>query len=129
MSKLRPKQIEGFEITNVTAFNDGTQIIANETTFPSTAAVQNEFIPERALIVDRFTGLSVNSSSSAWNITLNKNVQEDNVDLVTVFVNGIKLMDNSVVSVSGSVVTMSQLMYDIESEDIVEVHYVESHTV
>jgi len=129
MSKLRPKQIEGFEITNVTAFNDGSQIIANETTFPSTAAVQNEFIPERALIVEQFTGLAINSSSTAWNITLNKTVQEDNVDMVTVFINGVKLMDNFTASVSGSVVTMAQLDYDIDAYDIIEVHYVESHIV
>ena len=129
MAKLKPKQIAGFEVTNVDAFNDGTQIVANEETFASTAAIQNEFIPEQSLIIEQFTGFTFASSTQQWNITLSNPVQQDNVDMVTVFINGVKLMDNFTVSVSGTVVTMATLSYDIEANDIIEVHYVESHTV
>lgn len=129
MARLKPKQIEGFEVTNTTAFSNAGSIVANESTFPSTAAVQNEFIPEHSLIVEQFTGLSFASSTSQWAITLSNTVQNDDVDMVTVFVNGVKLMDNYTVSVSGATVQMAVLAYDIESNDIVEVHYVESHSV
>lgn len=129
MAQLKPKQIAGFEVTNTAAFNDGSQIVANEQTFASTAAIQNEFIPEQSLIIEQFTGLTFASSTQQWNITLNNTVQQDNVDMVTVFVNGVKLMDNHTVSVSGTVVTMAQLLYDIEGDDIIEVHYVESHSI
>lgn len=129
MAKLKPKQIAGFEVTNTSAFNDGTQIVANETSFASTAAIQNEFIPEQSLIIEQFSGLSFESSTQSWSITLTKTVQDDNVDLVTVFINGVKLMDDYTVGVSGNLVSMATLAYDIESNDIIEVHYVESHTV
>jgi len=129
MAKLKPKQIEGFEVTNTSAFNDGSQIVASESTFPSTAAVQNEFIPEKSLIIQQFTGLTANSSAQPWSITLTSSVQGDDSSLVTVFVNGVKLMDNATLGASANVITMGTLLYDIEANDIIEVHYVESHAV
>jgi hypothetical protein len=129
MAKLRPKQIEGFEVTNIDAFNDGTQIVASETTFPSTAAVQNEFIPEQSLLIEKFTGLVVNSLTQPWSLTLSKAVQNDDTSLVTVFVNGVKLMDDVTLGASANLVTMSTLDYNIEASDIIEVHYVESHSI
>lgn len=129
MAQLRPKQIKGFEVTNTSAFNDGTQIVANEQTFASTAAIQNEFIPEQSLIIEQFTGVSFPSSTQGWNITLMNPVQNNSADMVTVFVNGVKLMDNATEAVTGNVVKMAQLSYDIDSIDIIEVHYVETHSV
>lgn len=129
MAKLKPKQIEGFEATRTSAFNDGSQIVASEATFPSTAAVQNEFIPEQSLIIQQFTGLTANSLTQPWSITLASSVQNDDSSFVTVFVNGVKLMDNATLGASANVITMGTLLYDIESNDIIEVHYVESHSV
>ena len=129
MSQLKPKQIEGFRPQREVAFKFGGVENASVTTFASTAAIANAFIPEQSLIVEQFTGLTVSSSTSAWNITLSNNVHEDNVDLVTVFVNGVKLMDTFTLSATGNNVTMSTLAYDIAADDVIEVHYVEDHAV
>lgn len=120
MSRIRSKQVIDFNSSI-----DWTAVTSNE--IPNSRDIQNSFIPEDSMIVEDFTGSTVNSSAGQWQLTLLYSVQSDNPDFVNIYVNGVKT--NGIVSVSGDVITVEQYPYDIESDDNFEVHYIKTHTV
>lgn len=122
MASLKSKQISDFN-------SSVTWSSATSTEIPNSKDIQNAFIPESSLMVDEFTGISIASSTTSWDITLTSNVQSNSVEFVTVYINGMKLKTVQVFSVSNNVVTMSALPYDIDVDDVIEVHYVETHTI
>lgn len=122
MASLKSKQISDFNPSV-------TWSSATNKEIPNTKDIQNAFIPKDALVVDEFTGVSIASSSSNWDITLTGDVQSNDPNYVTVYINGMKLKTVQVSAVSGNVVTMLALPYDIAPDDVIEVHFVEYHTV
>jgi hypothetical protein len=122
MASLKSKQIADFN--PAVSWNSAT-----ESEIPNSKDIQNAFIPEASLRIDEFTGVSINASAGNWDITLSSNVQANSIEFVTVYVNGMKLKVVQVSSVLNNVVTMFALPYDIVSDDVIEVHYVETHTV
>lgn len=122
MASLKSKQIADFN-------SSVTWSSATSTEIPNSKDIQNAFIPKDSLVIDEFTGVSIPSSSSNWDITLTANVQSNDPSYVTVYVNGIKLKTVQIASVLNNVVTMLALPYDIVSDDTIEVHFVETHMV
>ena len=120
MSKLRSKQIGDFN-SNVV----WTAATSNE--IPNSKDIQNTFVPEDAMVVEEFTGNVIESTTPNWQLTISNQVQNNDLDLVTVYVNGLKT--NKVNNVAGFTVTLDAYKYNIEADDVVEVHYIKSHNV
>jgi hypothetical protein len=64
-----------------------------------------------------------NSSSGTWSVSLSYNVVNDDIDLASVYVNGVKT--NGILSISGtpSVLVIDQYAYDIDASDILRIKY------
>jgi hypothetical protein len=120
MAKLKSKQISDFNPNVVWSAATATEI-------PNSKDIQNNFLPEAAMVIEDFSGNSITSSTGSWQLVLSSNVQNNDLDLVTIFVNGVKT--NGVISVNGTIVTIHQYAYDIEADDILEVHYIKEHTI
>lgn len=124
MARLKSKQINGFVDSQAADF---TRSGASDVEFPSELAIRNNFVLASDQREEEQTGRPLTSSSptaSARQITLQNNVRTitGNVNEdVEVFVNGLKI---SVDSFSGTTVTLSQLAYDIDRDDVITIKYV-----
>jgi hypothetical protein len=116
MAQLRSKQIFDFNS------NINWSTVTN-TDIPNSFDIKDQFIGKDQMVVDQFND-SYNSSGGTWSLVLSENVLNNDPDLVTVYVNGLKT--NGVLSISGtpSTLTINQYFYDIDPNDILNVHYV-----
>jgi hypothetical protein len=119
MSQLRSKQISDFSQT----VNWNNALL---TEIPSAASIKDQFIAQDQLAVDSFTG-SYPSSGGTWSLTLSDDVLNDDPELVTIYVNGVKT--NGVSSVTGNVIIIDQYGYDVDFNDgdTLKVHYVKEY--
>jgi hypothetical protein len=119
MSQLRSKQISDFS----KSVNWNSALL---TEIPSAASIKDQFVAKEQLAVDSFTG-SYSSSGGTWSIVLSDNVLDNDPELVTIYVNGVKT--NGVISVSNNIIIIDQYGYDINplDGDILKVHYVKSY--
>jgi hypothetical protein len=120
MSLVRSKQISDFNSNVVWS-------AANSNEIPNTKDIQNNFVPESAMVIEDFSGSSIVSSTGPWQLVLTSNVQNNDLDLVTIYVNGVKT--NGVTSINGNIITIEQYPYDIETDDVLEIHYIKEHNV
>ena len=129
MARLKSKQIKEFQSTQTTAFRNaqGT-LLGNTKDIPSTAAVQNEFVPEDSLVIETFINQTKSSSTGGWSLTISNRVQNDDPNLVSLFINGLKIK-NAVRTISGTTLNFNQIDYDLDAIDEIEVHYIRTHTV
>jgi len=124
MAKLKPKQINGFVDTTTADFSRSG---ASDVEFPSELAITQNFVRTSDFREEAISNRPTNAASptpanrqitvSSTIRTITGNVNED----VEVFVNGLKI---SVDSFSSSTITLSQLAYDVDSNDDVTVKYV-----
>ena len=124
MAKLKPKQINGFVDTSTADFSRSG---ASDVEFPSEKAITQNFVRISDFREEATNSRPTNAASptpsnrqitvSSTIRTITGNVNED----VEVFVNGLKV---SVDSFSSATVTLSQLAYDVDSNDDVVVKYV-----
>lgn len=122
MAQLKSKQIK--------EFNDSvTWTAANSEEIPNSKDIQNNFVPESAMIIEEFTSQSISSATASWQLTLSNNVMSNDVSFVSLWINGYKALASLTTSVSGAVVTFGALGYDIDSIDTLEVHYIKNHAV
>lgn len=117
MSKIRSKQISDFSESVTWANASSTQI-------PSAESIKNQFIAQDQLAVDVFVD-NYSSGGGTWSVTLSEDVLNDDPELVTIYVNGVKT--NGVQSVTGSVLIIGQYGYDIDINDSLKIHYVKSY--
>lgn len=122
MSNLKSKQIGDFN-------NNVTWTSASNTEIPNSKDIQNQFVPEDAMILEEFTNQTISATSSQWTLTVTHNIQSNSASLVTLFVNGFKMRSSLTSSVSNKVITFDALGYDIDTIDVIEVHYIKNHTV
>jgi len=120
MSQVRSKQISDFNSNVVWSAAHSNEI-------PNSKDIQNNFVPESAMVIEDFSGSAIVSSTGPWQLVLSSNVQNNDLDLITVYVNGVKT--NGVSSVTGNIVTIDQYAYDIEVDDALEIHYIKEHNV
>ena len=126
MSRLRSKQIEDFN-SSVT-WSSATNI-----EIPNTKDIQNNFIPEDNLIIEKFINQTIASDSGNWTVITTKDVHGLAATNITLFINGLKI-DDAAVSVADngsntSQITFKQIAYDIDTADIFEVHYIKDHQI
>lgn len=122
MANLKSKQIGDFN-------NNVTWTSASNTEIPNSKDIQNQFVPEDAMILEEFTNQTISATSSQWTLTVTHNIQSNSASLVTLFVNGFKMRSSLTSSVSNKVITFDALGYDIDTIDVIEVHYIKNHTV
>lgn len=122
MATLKSKQIHDFN-------NSVTWTSASDSEIPNSKDIQNQFVPEDSMILEEFTNQTKASTSAQWTLTVTHNIQSNSASLVTLFVNGFKMRSSLISSVSNNVITFDALGYDIDSIDILEVHYIKNHTV
>ena len=124
MARVKSKQIDGFVNASDADF---TRTGASDIEFPSELAIRNNFVLASDQREEEITGRPLGTSSpttAARQISLQNNVRSitGNVNEdVEVFVNGLKI---SVDSFSGTTVTLSQLAYDVDRDDVITVKYV-----
>lgn len=123
MGRLKSKQIQDFN-DNISGLS-GWQAATNDE-IPNSRDIADHFVPEYAMTVDRFTGLNI-TSTSAWSITTSVAVSGNHTALCAIYVNGLKIDENAITSISGTTVNVSAIGYDIDTVDVVEVHYVQDH--
>ena len=119
MAQLKSKQISDFN-SNI----DWALVSSSE--IPNSKDVNNTFVPEASLLVEKFLNQTI-TSSAAWSLALSYDVEDNNAGLVTLYINGVKY--GIVSSVSANTVYFDALEFDIDGLDIVEVHYVKKHSV
>lgn len=117
MSQLRSKQIADFNQIVDWSNTSSTQI-------PSVQSIKDQFIAQEQLAVDDLTG-NYSSGGGTWSLTLSDNVLNNDPELVTIYVNGVKT--NGVQSVNGGVIVIEQYGYDIDTNDSLKVHYVKNY--
>lgn len=122
MATLKSKQIHDFN-------NSVTWTSASDSEIPNSKDIQNQFVPEDSMILEEFTNQTKSSTSAQWTLTVTHNIQSNSASLVTLFVNGFKMRSSLISSVSNKVITFDALGYDIDSIDVLEVHYIKNHTV
>lgn len=122
MATLKSKQIHDFN-------NSVTWTSASDSEIPNSKDIQNQFVPEDSMILEEFTNQTKASASAQWTLTVTHNIQSNSASLVTLFVNGFKMRSSLISSVSNKVITFDALGYDIDSIDVLEVHYIKNHTV
>ena len=120
MAFLKSKQIGDFS-SNVTWTS------ASSSEIPNSRDIMNYFLPEDSMISETFVNQTISSSSGSWSLTLTYEVEDNNSELVVLYINGLK--SNSVSLVSNNQITFDALSYDIETSDELEVNYIKSHTV
>lgn len=120
MSSIRSKQINDFN-SSVT----WDQTTSSE--IPNGRDILNYFLPESSMIFETFLNQTISSSTGAWSLTLSYNVEDNNIALIVLYVNGVKY--NVAQSISGTQVTFDTLPYDIEVNDELEVHYIKQHSI
>lgn len=123
MARLKSKQISDFDnsLTTLTDWQNTTNA-----TIPNARDIADHFVPEYAMTVDRFTGLTI-TSTSAFTLTTSVAVSGNQVALVAIYINGLKLDENVITSVSGTTINCAAIDYDIDTVDVVEIHYVQDH--
>lgn len=82
---------------------------------------------EDSLIIEKFINQTIPSDTNSWSITTVFNVLELDPDNVSLFINGLKI-DDAALSISDvdenkSEITFKQIDYDIDVEDVFEIHY------
>jgi len=120
MSRLKSKQIADFN-SNV------NWTLASSSEIPNTRDIMNEFLPETSMVSETFVNQTISSSTGAWSLTLTYNVEDNNPELATLYINGLKT--NSINSVLNNQITFDTIPYDIDTNDTLEVHYIKSHSV
>jgi len=120
MSLLKSKQIADFN-SNV------NWTLASNSEIPNTKDIMNEFLPETSMVSETFVNQTISSSTGAWSLTLTYNVEDNNPELATLYINGLKT--NSINSVLNNQITFDTIPYDIDTNDTLEVHYIKSHSV
>ena len=115
MAKIRSKQIHDFKQSGQVDWDSDIE-------FPSSQSIKETFLAQEQLALDDFTGNTYQSSGGTWSLTLSNTVFDNDPELVTIHVNGIKT--NRVLSVNGTSIVIEQYPYDIESDDIIKVSYV-----
>ena len=120
MAFLKSKQIRDFS-SNITWTS------ASSSEIPNSRDIMNYFLPEASMISETFVNQTISSSSGSWSLTLTYDVEDNNPELVVLYINGLK--SNSVSLVSNNQITFDALSYDIDTSDELEVHYIKSHTV
>jgi len=126
MSRVKSKQISDFNPAV-------TWTSATNTEIPNTKDIQNQFIPEDNLIIEKFINQTIASDAGTWSIITSYDVHELTINNITLFINGLKI-DEAAVSVADngsntSEITFKQIDYDIDSDDIFEVHYIKDHAI
>lgn len=122
MATLKSKQILDFN-------NDVTWTSATDREIPNSKDIQNQFVPEDSMILEEFTNQTITAAATQWELTVTHNIQNNSANLVTLFINGFKMRSSLTSSVSNNVITFNALGYDIDSIDVIEVHYIKNHTV
>lgn len=120
MALIKSKQISDFN-SNINWTS------ANSSEIPNSRDIMNFFLPETSMIFETFVNQTISSSSGSWSLTLTYDVEDNNPDLVALYINGVK--SNSVSLVSNNQVTFDALAYDIDVNDEIDVHYIKSHSV
>jgi hypothetical protein len=126
MSRVKSKQISDFNPAV-------TWTSATDKEIPNTKDIQNQFIPEDNLIIEKFINQTIASDVGTWSIITSFDVHELTANNITLFINGLKI-DEAAVSVADngsntSEITFKQIDYDIDSDDIFEVHYIKDHAI
>lgn len=126
MSRVKSKQISDFNPTV-------TWTSATDKEIPNTKDIQNQFIPEDNLIIEKFINHTIASDAGTWSIITSFDVHELTTNNITLFINGLKI-DEAAVSVADngsntSEITFKQIDYDIDNDDIFEVHYIKDHAI
>jgi hypothetical protein len=126
MSRVKSKQISDFNPAV-------TWTSATDKEIPNTKDIQNQFIPEDNLIIEKFINQTIASDVGTWSIITSFDVHELTANNITLFINGLKI-DEAAVSVvdngsNTSEITFKQIDYDIDSDDIFEVHYIKDHAI
>jgi hypothetical protein len=122
MAQLKSKQIQEFNDNVVWTSADSKEI-------PNSKDIQNNFVPEAAMVIEEFTSQSISSASANWTLTLSNSVMSNDVSFVSLWINGYKALASINVSVSGTTATFGALGYDIDAIDTLEVHYIKNHSV
>jgi hypothetical protein len=126
MSRVKSKQISDFNPAV-------TWTSATDKEIPNTKDIQNQFIPEDNLIIEKFINQTIASDVGTWSIITSFDVHELTANNITLFINGLKI-DEAALSVADngsntSEITFKQIDYDIDSDDIFEVHYIKDHAI
>lgn len=87
----------------------------------------NYFLPETSMISETFVNQTISSSSGSWSLTLTYNVEDDNSELVVLYINGVKT--NCINTVANNQITFNTIAYDIDTIDELEIHYIKEHSV
>jgi len=123
MSSIKSKQIDDFN-NNISGLAGWQAATNNE--IPNSRDIADHFVPEYAMVVDVFTGQPI-TSTSAWTLTTSNDVSGNHTSLIVIYVNGIKLDESYLTSVSGTTVNIGAIPYDIETSDKIEIHYIQDH--
>lgn len=126
MSRVKSKQISDFNPAV-------TWTSATDKEIPNTKDIQNQFIPEDNLIIEKFINQTIASDAGTWSVITSFDVHELAANNITLFINGLKI-DEAAISVvdngnNTSEITFKQIDYDIDSDDIFEVHYIKDHAI
>lgn len=126
MSRVKSKQISDFNPAV-------TWTSATDKEIPNTKDIQNQFIPEDNLIIEKFINQTIASDTGTWSVITSFDVHELAANNITLFINGLKI-DEAAISVvdngnNTSEITFKQIDYDIDSDDIFEVHYIKDHAI
>ena len=126
MSRVKSKQISDFNPAV-------TWTSATDKEIPNTKDIQNQFIPEDNLIIEKFVNQTIASDAGTWSVITSFDVHDLATNNITLFINGLKI-DEAAVSVADngsntSEITFKQIDYDIDSDDIFEVHYIKDHAI
>jgi len=119
MSHVKSKQISDFNE------NIDWNVATNDE-IPNSLDVRETFVPEYSIVSEELVGQTI-TSTSAWSLTLANDVNNNDIGLVTVCINGVKISKSDHASVSGNILNMNPIGYDIDTNDIVEVQYVKTH--
>ena len=95
MAQLKSKQIQEFNDNVVWTSADSKEI-------PNSKDIQNNFVPEAAMVIEEFTSQSISSASANWTLTLSNSVMSNDVSFVSLWINGYKALASITVSVSGT---------------------------
>jgi hypothetical protein len=117
MAQIKSKQIIDFNQSVDWSDTSSAEI-------PSSQSIKDQFLAQEQLAVDDFVG-NYSSSGGTWSLTLSDDVLDNDPELVTIYVNGIKT--NGVESVNGDVIIIQQYGYDIDTTDSLKVHYVKNY--
>lgn len=122
MASLKSKQISNF--------NDSVNwTLATDREIPNSKDIQNQFVPEDSMMLEEFTNQTIAATTTQWTLTVTHDIQHNSASLITLFVNGFKMRSSLTSSVSNNVITFNALGYDIDSIDVIEVHYIKNHTI